>query len=398
MKEHSAMRRLTCLTGVTLVSTFAAGLAWSQDLTVWEKADRNEQQVAENMAAELVEQITNDYADKGRRVFRDAHPRGIGCVEAKFTVDAALPYAYRTGVFKTPGQSYEALIRFSSSLGPAGDQARDARGMAIKLFGVPGRKLLAGQASDVTHDFLQINAPIFPSRNAEEFAGLVHIKSNPASAVGFLAARPILRARELAAFVGFSQRNPNQGKSLAQQMFFSQVPYLLKGAGIDSPVKFASRPCRAVEARPLDGSDAELRNDLAARLADSDLCYEFLMQFYRDGAGLAIEDGMSEWTEDKAPFVKFATIHIPRQIFATDQKLRYCDNLSFQPWHALPEHRPLGGINRARKIVYEILSDARHGSNGEMAQRIEPTSLAAWRSLASTAYSEWKGVFVEPIR
>jgi type II secretory pathway component PulK len=51
MKEHSAMRRLTCLTGVTLVSTFAAGLAWSQDLTVWEKADRNEQQVAENMAA-----------------------------------------------------------------------------------------------------------------------------------------------------------------------------------------------------------------------------------------------------------------------------------------------------------------------------------------------------------
>jgi hypothetical protein len=398
MKERSAMRRLTSLIGMPLLSTFAAQIAWSQDLTAWEKADRNEQQVAEKMAAELVEQITNDYADKGRRVFRDAHPRGIGCVEASFTVDAALPASYRTGVFKTPGRSYDALIRFSSSLGPAGDQTRDARGMAIKIFGVPGKKLLAGHADDVTHDFLQINSPTFPSRNAEEFAGLVHIKSNPASAVGFLAARPILRARELAAFVGFTLRNPNNGKSLTQQTFFSQVPYLLKGQSVDSPVKFASRPCRSVETRPLDGSDAELRNDLAARLADTDLCYEFLMQFYKAGVGLAIEDGMSEWTEDKAPFVKFATIHIPKQRFATDDKLRYCDNLSYQPWHALPEHRPLGGINRARKIVYETLSDTRHNINREMAHRREPTSLTAWRSLTSTTYSEWKGVFVEPIR
>ena len=41
-----------------------------------------------------------------------------------------------------------------------------------------------------------------------------------------------------------------------------------------------------------------------------------------------------------------------------------CDNLSFNPWHSLPEHRPIGGINRLRKAVYETVSAYRHERNG----------------------------------
>jgi hypothetical protein len=41
------------------------------------------------------------------------------------------------------------------------------------------------------------------------------------------------------------------------------------------------------------------------------------------------------------------------------------------PWHAVPEHRPLGGINRVRKVVYETISKLRHDLNG--APRSEPT-------------------------
>jgi hypothetical protein len=146
----------------------------------------------------------------------------------------------------------------------------------------------------------------------------------------------------------------------------------------------------------LDGTEAELRNDLQARLNQDELCFQFGVQRYRDGLGWTVEDGMNEWKASDSPFTTVATIKIPKQKFLTDEKLEYCDNLSFQPWHALPEHRPLGNINRTRKIVYELLSNFRHQSNKAMASRPEPRDLSEWRSLKSDVYSRWKGVMVEP--
>lgn len=39
------------------------------------------------------------------------------------------------------------------------------------------------------------------------------------------------------------------------------------------------------------------------------------------------------------------------------------ENLSFTPWHALPEHRPLGLTYRLRKVIYEHISQVRHEMN-----------------------------------
>ena len=44
-------------------------------------------------------------------------------------------------------------------------------------------------------------------------------------------------------------------------------------------------------------------------------------------------------------------------------------------WHAIPEHRPLGGINRARKLVYRAISEFRHQMNH--APRVEPAPESA---------------------
>ena len=51
------------------------------------------------------------------------------------------------------------------------------------------------------------------------------------------------------------------------------------------------------------------------------------------------------------------------------------ENLSFTPWHSLPEHRPIGGINRVRKAVYLAVSTLRHRLN--QAPRVEPTAVEA---------------------
>jgi hypothetical protein len=113
-----------------------------------------------------------------------------------------------------------------------------------------------------------------------------------------------------------------------------------------------------------------LRAALRDSLRSADGCMEFLIQ-PRTSATLDVEDARKEWPEAKAPFYKVATIRIPRQEFDTPEQNQFCENLSFTPWHALAEHRPLGGINRLRKVVYDTISRARHDMN--RAERKEPS-------------------------
>jgi hypothetical protein len=86
---------------------------------------------------------------------------------------------------------------------------------------------------------------------------------------------------------------------------------------------------------------------------------------------MPIEDPGVEWPQAMSPFRKLATIRIPAQQFDSPGQHAFGENLSFTPWHALPEHRPLGGINRARKVVYQAISRFRHQANGQV--RSEPT-------------------------
>jgi hypothetical protein len=48
--------------------------------------------------------------------------------------------------------------------------------------------------------------------------------------------------------------------------------------------------------------------------------------------------------------------------------------LSFNSWRGLDAHRPLGSINRLKKLVYEASSDFRHRVNN--IARLEPSDVA----------------------
>ena len=58
-----------------------------------------------------------------------------------------------------------------------------------------------------------------------------------------------------------------------------------------------------------------------------------------------------------------ATLIIPQQTFDSPEQVQFGENLSMNPWHCLPEHRPIGNINRIRKRPYERLSRFRHERN-----------------------------------
>ena len=57
--------------------------------------------------------------------------------------------------------------------------------------------------------------------------------------------------------------------------------------------------------------------------------------------------------------------------------------LSFNPWHALRLHQPLGAIMRARREVYRAMAAFRAGQNG--VQIVEPSSGEALDALFDAA-------------
>ena len=78
------------------------------------------------------------------------------------------------------------------------------------------------------------------------------------------------------------------------------------------------------------------------------------MQFQTDSRQMPIEDASVEWRERDSPYRRVAQIRIPSQ--ALDGAAAPARRLSFNPWHALAEHRPLGDFNRARRDIYRAMA------------------------------------------
>ena len=57
------------------------------------------------------------------------------------------------------------------------------------------------------------------------------------------------------------------------------------------------------------------------------------------------------------------------QVFSK-QQMDFAENMSYTPWHSLPEHKPLGFTNRVRKSVYSIISKFRHSQNGVVSKEL----------------------------
>jgi hypothetical protein len=80
------------------------------------------------------------------------------------------------------------------------------------------------------------------------------------------------------------------------------------------------------------------------------------------------------WREDLSPHQTVATVYLPAQDPYSDARRRYADDvLSFNPWHALAAHRPLGSVMRSRRSAYPHSSSFRHDYNG--VRQHEPASI-----------------------
>ena len=79
---------------------------------------------------------------------------------------------------------------------------------------------------------------------------------------------------------------------------------------------------------------------------------------------MPVENAATRWSEADSPFVAVATLRILAQDFDTTERNRQGEDMRFSPWHCLAVHRPLGSINRARRVVYHGISELRRRVNG----------------------------------
>ncbi len=289
---------------------------------------------------------------------RDAHPKMHGCVEAELRVLGGLPPALAKGLFAVPA-SYQAWVRFSNGSGaPAPDSHGDGRGMAVKVLGVAGSRT-------GTQDFIMINNPTFFVPDAAEYVDFTKA-ANPFTF--FMPDLNPLHARLHDALTALAIAGRKVSNPLSS-LYWSMTPYLYG----DVPCKYSARPTGPPSIF-VDRTDPDfLRNNLVSALQTGDAAFDFCIQLQRDPADMPVEDPTIEWREGDSPFVPVARLTIPRQGFDTPERRAFGENLSFTPWHGLDAHRPLGGINRVRRTVYETISRVRHEINSAVS--VEPASL-----------------------
>lgn len=342
----------------------------SVDSALGEKLEPNEAALVTEIAQAATKQVEQSMQDNPQHLAkRDAHPKAHGCVTGSFEMEANVAPDLAVGTFK-PGKKYDAWIRFSNGSN-ADDRKSDARGMAIKLLGVDGPRLLANEPPTArTHDILLSNHHTFFVTNLadyEKFMTNVAEKGNPLSF--FISWNPLnWHLRE--AYLAYQFTNQPISSPLTSR-YWSATPYKLGSQA----VKYSAKPCGGADT---SGNHADDPNYLGAALKEGlasggGACFEFMVQRRTDPTAQLVEDSTITWEEDDAPFVTIAKIHIPPQTFDSPEQQKFCENLSFTPWHATPDHRPLGSMNRTRKVVYEATSAARHRLNG--AQRQEPADL-----------------------
>jgi catalase len=309
-----------------------------------------------------------DQHRENTRYLRDAHAKAHGCVRAEVQVLSDLAPALRQGVFAEPGKTWQAMMRLSNGNAyPQLDSIKDARGMALKLLNVPGAQLLADQQGRGQQDFVMFSHPNFFVSDVAEYQQNIGAQADGKTVLAFFPGWDPRRWQIRHLLIAFGTLAPAPD-SPTQVTYYSVSPYKFGAANAKFRVMPDPHSCPTYDLPALNQKLPNfLRTALNQQLSTDRVPACFVLQIQRQDASkyMPIEDTSIEWKESDAPFETVARVKIPAQDFDTPALNLACDNQSFNPWFGIAEHRPIGGINRLRKAVYEAVSDYRHSRNAQ---------------------------------
>ena len=290
---------------------------------------------------------------------RAGNTKTYGVARAELTVADDLPAHLRHGLFARPG-TYRAFVRFAGPGPTAPPDLRDNAIMSIgvKVLGVAGPKLIDEESS--TQDLLGISAATFTTPDLLQNAVLQQEIGNSTPLLYFLRpSHPHLADLIMQGLYAFTAASP------LQVGYDSCVPSLL-GEGQAVRYLFVPRPVVPPHHRlrvPLRPGPDYLREAMITTLTSREIMFDLLVQRQTDPVTMPVEHAGVVWSKRHSIPVRVASLRLPVQTFDAAEQLGLADTLRFNPWHSLPEHRPLGNQNRARRMIYATLADVRQRMN-----------------------------------
>ncbi|HEX2280629.1 MAG TPA: peroxidase family protein, partial [Thermomicrobiales bacterium] len=334
------------------------GLGWSERFL--DGSQEAEQRLFERFAEEIKQvqaQIRDrEMAPQIRRAFHAKMHAGVTNAELRIRPDLAEDL--RSGLFQ-PGAIYPATVRLSNaSAAIEPDSERDLRGIAVRVR----------VGEDQNQDFLMTNAAASHARDARQFmvaAKASASKSRLGTILGLVRGLGPIEAVRMLLVIARSARKVD---SLVTEQYSSRAAFTIGPYAVKLRLQPVSSPQRVSDGPDGASGGDFLREDLVARLKRSDVVWDLQIQRYRDEHRTPIEDGTVLWDEKVSPAETMGQLVIPRQDLTTAEargRAEDVDRLEFNPWNALPEHRPLGSLNRARRIVYPASGAFRIGRASE---------------------------------
>ncbi|MBZ4033804.1 catalase family protein [Flavobacterium sp. 17A] len=324
--------------------------------------------------------------EKYRHAIRDAHAKSHAVLKGELKVYDNLPEHLAQGLF-AKARTYPVIVRLSTAQGSiVPDKMSAFRGMAIKVIGVEGEKLLPELSDAVTQDFLMVNYPVIPTGTIKEYLKMqegLEKQADSGELFQEIAQKAAVGVQNVLAAVGLAD-DTNQlsapGPHILGDTYFSMAALRFGDYVAKINVKPLSDNVKELAGKKIDKDiiDADEHAFLTKIVADffqsATAEYEIGAQLCTDLEIMPVEDGSVQWPEDQSPYqpVGKITFH-PQQTFSPERRVYADDTLSFNPFHSLADHRPLGNIMRVRQLAYETSSRYRHHMNAKA--RIEPVSI-----------------------
>jgi hypothetical protein len=348
----------------------------------FEAPEKDEAQTTAAMN-ETFHKIQKKVFDDTGHAYRGVHAKSHGILRGELHVAPNLPSVLAQGVF-AQCRSYPVVLRLSTVPGDILDDAISTpRAIALKIIGVEGARLPSSE-NDVTQDIIFVNGPAFGAPTAHAFAkNLKLVAATTDKAPGlkkvlsavFRGAEKISEAlghesSTLLSLGGHPETHP------LGDTYYSQTPFLYGDNAVKISLAPASPQLLALKRAPVDlkGKPNGLREALLAHFALYGGDWDVRVQFCTDLKTTPIEDASKVWPEDVSPFITVGQIRVdPQTSWSIERSAAVDDGMSFSPWHGLATHRPLGSVNRVRKVIYETA--ARFRAERDRISLVEPRSL-----------------------
>jgi hypothetical protein len=213
-----------------------------------------------------------------------------------------------------------------------------------------------------------VDHPVFPFPNPKAYVETISRTQVPV--IGKLLAGAHLALRERDELKIIKDIRAKNVASPLRVRYWSGSPFWLGPAsGNDGhAVKYSASPRQLVASAPQDG-DTDIPDDFLSQalmngVRSQPALFDFTVQLQTDPEKMPVEDVSTEWSEDLSRPLIVASLRIPpQQVDSSGRFAEECERLSFNPWHALAEHRPMGGMNRLRKVVYQASIDKRRDAD-----------------------------------